>query len=111
MFILQFLTRVNQKRCWYIEGYAKILIVYNSGAGNIKTIDMYNTLLNKCQFDVLPVSIAFYYSVISSYLFLNYPNELLGKKSRPQFYILFTLCIMNVNYYCYFCADIKNLIR
>ena len=46
----------------------KILIVYNSGAGSTKTIvDIYNNLLDKYQVDVLHVSTAFDYSVISSY--------------------------------------------
>ena len=46
----------------------KVLIIYNSGAGSTKTIvDIYGTLLNKYQVNILPVSETFDYSVIRNY--------------------------------------------
>lgn len=46
----------------------KILIIYNSGAGSTKTIvDIYYTLLNEYQVDVLPVNLSFDFSAFNDY--------------------------------------------
>ena len=46
----------------------KILIIYNSGAGSTKMIvDIYGTLLEKYQVDIIPASVSFDYSIINKY--------------------------------------------
>ena len=46
----------------------KILVIYNSGAGSTKTIvDIYSTLLDKYQIDIMPATTSFDYSIINKY--------------------------------------------